>query len=37
VSISAQSIYLRGTYGQSIKLAKKPRTPILRIFATIEK
>jgi hypothetical protein len=33
VSISARSIYFWGTYGQSIKLAKKPRTLILlRIF-----
>jgi hypothetical protein len=35
--ISAPSIFCRGTYGQSNKLAKKPRTPILRIFATVEK
>jgi hypothetical protein len=26
VLISAPSIYFRGTYGQNIKLAKKPRT-----------
>jgi hypothetical protein len=37
VSISIPSIYIRGTYGQSIKLAKKHRTLIWRIFATIEK
>jgi hypothetical protein len=37
MSISAPSMYLRGTYEQSIKLAKKLRTVILKIFATIEK
>jgi hypothetical protein len=35
-SISAPSNYFWGTYGQSIKLAKKPRTLVLRIIATIE-
>jgi hypothetical protein len=37
VSIRVPSIYFRGTYGQIIKLAKKPRTLILKIFVTIEK
>jgi hypothetical protein len=37
VSISAPSIYSQGTYGQSMKLAKKPRTLIFKIFAPIEK
>jgi hypothetical protein len=37
LSISAPSIYSRGTYGQSIKLEKKPRTLIFKIFATVEK
>jgi hypothetical protein len=37
VSVSASCIYFRGTYGQSIKLAKKPRTLILKIFATVAK
>jgi hypothetical protein len=37
VSIRTPSIYFRGTYRQSIKLAKKPRTLILRIFPTVEK
>jgi hypothetical protein len=37
VPISVPSIYFQNTYGQSIKLAKKSRTLILKIFATIEK
>jgi hypothetical protein len=37
MSISALSFYFRGTYGQNFKLAKKPRTLVLRIFATVEK
>jgi hypothetical protein len=31
------SFYLRGTYEQSFKLGKKPRTFILKKFATVEK
>jgi hypothetical protein len=37
VFISGPYIYFRGSFGQSIKLAKKPRTIILRILVTIEK
>jgi hypothetical protein len=37
VYINAPSIYFQGTYGQSIKFAKKPRTLFWRIFARIEK
>jgi hypothetical protein len=37
VSISVSSFYFRGSYGQSSKLAKIPKTLILKITTTFEK